>query len=413
MQQNRRMAGRLYSLVATTLILTACSDQASRSSNSLSQQREIAAASASSPEFRSGTEFRINQLPAVDIGGSEGNTDPPLHQVADALRLTDGRIVVANSGNHQLHFYNSSGDFLFAAGRSGSGPGEFRQIEWVRRAGSDTLVVYDAGLERISLFTTDGAFVRSLRLQVPGTAATAVPMGWFRDGTLLARAPNPNRLRRLATEAFRDSSDYLRYTTAGAPIDSVGRFVNDDTFLLAEPFGGHHLSRMYLALPFGRRTLVRTDRDRVYVAEGSTGEIAVFSSRGDPERIFQALGEPRQVTPADIEQFRQRQIRKVRSSRDRQEMERRLAAVPYPDMMPALGALLVDSRGWLWAADYAVPGARQNTWTVLDPDGQVIGRLSTPEGLSVLDIGVDYILGLWRDPATDVEHIRLHSLTHG
>lgn len=406
--QQQQMLSRVLVLATIVGSLSACGDKAPGSSP---DPEGSTVTSDSAPGPREGIDLQIAAQPQVDIGGDDEGDAPPLYGVTDALRLADGRIVVANSGSSQLQFYGGSGEFLLAAGGQGGGPGEFRYIEWIRSGGADSLLVYDAGLERLSLFTADGRFVRSMRLDVPGTGAAAIPIGRFADGTFLARAPDPERLRRLATESFQDSSAYLRYTATGTPLDTVGRFVNDEVFLHMEPFGGRRMSRMYIAPPFGRKTLVYTAGNEVYVGDGGTGEIAVFSSSGDQTRVVRAVSEPRKMAAEDIQRFRERQLSRLTNDRDRREMERRLEAVPYPEVMPALGALLVDSRGWLWVADFSPPGIAPSAWTVFDASGRSLGKVTTPEGLAIYQIGADYVLGRWRDPATDLEHVRLYPLS--
>ena len=48
--------------------------------------------------------------------------------MAAALRLPNGQIVIANSGSNELRYYDSAGVFLYAVGREGFGPGEFKDI---------------------------------------------------------------------------------------------------------------------------------------------------------------------------------------------------------------------------------------------------------------------------------------------
>src|SRR5690606_23746461 len=62
----------------------------------------------------------------VEIGETlDENPDYQLFQVASALRLSGGTIVVANRGSHQLKLYDSTGRFVRNMGRKGGGPGEF------------------------------------------------------------------------------------------------------------------------------------------------------------------------------------------------------------------------------------------------------------------------------------------------
>jgi hypothetical protein len=60
-------------------------------------------------------------------------------------------------------------------------------------------------------------------------------------------------------------------------------------------------------------------------------------------------------------------------------------------------------------ADYDPPGDVHSAWTIFDRDGAVSGRVMAPQGFSVLEIGGDYILGVYRDDM-GVEYLRQYSL---
>ena len=47
---------------------------------------------------------------------------------------------------------------------------------------------------------------------------------------------------------------------------------------------------------------------------------------------------------------------------------------------------------------------------IFDPDGRVLGRLETPVGLEVFEVGADYVLGRYRDDF-DVEFVQLWDLS--
>lgn len=69
--------------------------------------------------------WRIGAEPSVTIGSVEADDDFQLHRVDDALKLADGRLVVANGGSHQLLVFDEAGDYLAAWGQEGEGPGDF------------------------------------------------------------------------------------------------------------------------------------------------------------------------------------------------------------------------------------------------------------------------------------------------
>ncbi len=119
------------------------------------------------PAWAAETTWRLGTEPLVSLGG--GATDrEQLFRVVDALRLSDDRLVVANSGTHELRFYARDGTFLSASGGQGGGPGEFERLLSLRRYLADTLAAYDSRHRRVSLFDDRGTFSRTLLLRDAG-----------------------------------------------------------------------------------------------------------------------------------------------------------------------------------------------------------------------------------------------------
>jgi hypothetical protein len=79
--------------------------------------------------------------------------------------------------------------------------------------------------------------------------------------------------------------------------------------------------------------------------------------------------------------------------------------------MPAYAALLVDPPGNVWVQETQRPGDRDGgaEWTVFDRRGRLVATVRTPPGLTVRQVGPDWILGTHRD-ADHAEHVRLHRL---
>lgn len=90
-------------------------------------------------------------------------------------------------------------------------------------------------------------------------------------------------------------------------------------------------------------------------------------------------------------------------------MSRLYEDMPLVPTFPAYGPIHVDPLGYLWVAEYPLPGDASKRWTVFDPDGTVQGMVETPPDLTVFEIGEDYVLGLETDEL-DVEYVRLYGL---
>lgn len=87
-----------------------------------------------------GSGWRLSHEPLLDIGVLEDDPRYQFYQVVGAQQLSDGRIVVANSGTSELRFYDSAGRFLSASGRQGGGPGEFGGLRSLAVLSGDSLL---------------------------------------------------------------------------------------------------------------------------------------------------------------------------------------------------------------------------------------------------------------------------------
>jgi hypothetical protein len=99
-------------------------------------------------------EFRM----VARIGGEESGP-AAFYRLWRGRIATDGsgRIYVLDGEARRLVAFSSDGSFLWAAGRPGSGPGEFRAPIYVT-VHFDTVEVLDGGNGRIELFTEDGSY---------------------------------------------------------------------------------------------------------------------------------------------------------------------------------------------------------------------------------------------------------------
>ncbi len=87
--------------------------------------------------------------------GSPGELGQPMWIAA----LPDGRVVVQDESPTEIRVYDRLGKYVRTIGRIGAGPGEYRSPSIA--VAHDRLVVHDPQLSRTTLYTLDGAVVRS------------------------------------------------------------------------------------------------------------------------------------------------------------------------------------------------------------------------------------------------------------
>jgi hypothetical protein len=393
-------------LVLSIIFLTAgCDMGAARSSGpEVSDSAGVQIVENGEYRWLDGQGWRLSEQPIVDIGVLEGDDNYQLFRVVSVLKLPDGRFVVANAGTHELRFYDSAGLFLSSSGREGGGPGEFQALGGLWLLGSDTLVTHDRRQRRLSFFDSDGNFIRSLML-IPDSETFAFldPVGFLANGSLVVsqRQFGGDEIREGLS---RDSLTYVRFDGDGTLIDSLGRFPGPEQFTVTD-------DQLILAAspPFGRIPRSTIHGDNFFFGSSDSFDVGRYSSDGRLQRSIRWATLSLEVTPEDIENYKQQEIERSGDETRRQFVERMFEGMPFPSTMPAYQQMLADAEGNLWVEEYQRPGDDQPRWTVFDPGGAMLGVVETPPNFTVYQIGLDFVLGRWTDDL-DVEHVRLYQL---
>jgi hypothetical protein len=105
--------------------------------------------------------WSLDPKPLLEIGGADARGVTEFTEIRGVVRLSDGRVAVANGATNEIRIFDSTGAFQGTAGRAGSGPGEFRRLLRLFRFGE-----YLAGVDgdtRVQVFSAEGRLVRSLQ----------------------------------------------------------------------------------------------------------------------------------------------------------------------------------------------------------------------------------------------------------
>lgn len=106
---------------------------------------------------------QVEFVEAVRIGSLDGAHDS-FGRVMSAALDRRGRVFVADDQNATVVAFDSSGRFISRLAPKGRGPGEVERPWFVTTDGQDSIFVWDAALARLSVFSPDLRFVRSVRL---------------------------------------------------------------------------------------------------------------------------------------------------------------------------------------------------------------------------------------------------------
>jgi hypothetical protein len=131
---------------------------------------------------------------------------------------------------------------------------------------------------------------------------------------------------------------------------------------------------------------------------------------------FRGLEQPSITLPIPLEPVTESEFREVVEERIQSLSDQRqatfgpvLKAMSPPAHWPVIRRLFIDRTGLIWAERAHVDGDL-HTWMVVDLEGRVVAEVTTPPRLTLQEIGLDYVLGVWRD-SLDIEHVRMHGLS--
>lgn len=242
--------------------------------------------------------WRVDSVPSLSIGALEGEDPYLLHQVFAALKLSDGRIVVANRGSHDLRVFDASGIHLETWGGQGEGPGEFNSLLRVANWPGDSLIAWYSQGDRLSVFDGNGNFGRVL---IPGDPGSRVEEA-LRGGAILATRGGPDWTV-LADGLVRRERRHEVVNAAGRLVASLGLYPDAD--LHATTTGDVNTFR---TIPFTRSTRSATWADLFVVAPNENYEIRAFDPAGTLSLVVRrehALVVP---TPAYWEAYIERRV---------------------------------------------------------------------------------------------------------
>ncbi|MDE2763113.1 MAG: hypothetical protein OXK74_10060 [Gemmatimonadota bacterium] len=309
--------------------------------------------------------------------------------------------MIANTGTNELRVFDAEGAHLATWGREGEGPGEFTGLSGVEPWPGDSVVAWNTATWVISVFDAVGVFGRSFTLD--SEAGALEPRAVLSDGSILGRTGEATG------EGYRRSQETyeLRYPGTTSPV-ALGTHPGQESYLT---FRAGMAVLGYL--PFGRSLLEAQWGELVILTTDDNYEIRAYDpSTGALARIVRREYESRAPTREEVDEALDAALERAGLTGQRLEFARRgYENMPLVEQFPAIHMLLTDPLDHLWVREATLPGMDRPAplWTVFDPEGRALGFIETPEGLTVYEIGADYLLGRATDEM-GVESVQVWAL---
>lgn len=295
---------------------------------------------------------------AIRLGAAQGAEVEQFYQIRSVVHMKDGRIVVADGGSNEIRFFDADGRHVRTVGGDGAGPGEFKNLRWLRRTPTDTLVAWDGQLMRVVVFDSAGNAVRSFPIATDPEFFLSIPESIYPDGSILSLAGPP------VEEADSIGNGYWSIVAlhrTGPTGEDLGRVALVKQQRCLEPGCARRVNAF--------RSVWAPAADGVYYHEAGSNAIQTLDQTGEPEGRFILTDVP-----------------------------------TASDTAAAFEQMQVDSEGRIWLH------ATSGSWHAFSSAGSHNFEVRVPASLDVHVITSEYVLGVTRDDA-GVEYVELLELT--
>jgi hypothetical protein len=341
--------------------------------------------------------WTLRRDPLVQIGVPDGDERYLLHNVQDVATFSDGRIAVANGGSQDIRIYGPDGAHLLTIGRAGDGPGEFRSLASVDVTAADSIIAFDSGLRRVSVFDGSGVYARSWSFESPGRGIYPSKARAFDDGTVLV-AFLRGRMPGDPPGLFRELAPVVRYSPDGEKLGAIAQLPGEEWYY-SEDQG------ILIALPLGRGSHFAATRNHVYIGDGN--DLIAYRAAGDSLHALRPF-EARPVSQEDIDGDSNRRLARM-PSEAHPKYHAVFAELPYPDTLPRYSRIVGGDRDNVWVERYRVSPDQPSSWQMLEPSGEPIASLELPGGYSPYRVNGNTVIGVMRDSA-NVEYVVAHEV---
>jgi hypothetical protein len=352
--------------------------------------------------------WQLSKSPVREFGGADDTTD--FRDVHGVRLLPNGRIAIANAATNEVRIFDEENRLIKSFGRSGSGPGEFRQL-WLLFNYGDTLIAIDSD-ESAERFTEASGLRQSLsRPSVPGTSSGS-RIGVLSDGRLVISARRmPETLtdndsvtwRVVAIESRDGRSVEAKWLVPRAAIDHAHK-------------GTPRLTPIRFA-PFGQ---VVARGDRICSAYSSSWTVRCIDAAGNTALEIRRVV-AREPLSAVARQDAANRYRGANARAPKAEIEAEVASFRFAEYAPALGALEISENGDVWVSDFHErigrygPGsmtapARPVNWHVFDRRGRWLATVTLPPRFVPYDFSRTAIAGITFDEDA-VERVTVWGIT--
>lgn len=356
--------------------------------------------------------WSLDPNPVLEIGGTTDEGPAAFAEIMGVVRLSDGRVAVANQRPSEIRLFDASGRFLRSLGRNGQGPGEFHRILWRLLRSADSLIGIDNSM-RAQVFDPLGELRRSLpRPRPPTSRGNPARLAFDADGSALVQAVE------LTSQTTAPDAEVFLRITREAP--NAERHVEILRLLAYRPMAARGAAPQFEV--YGPRGAVVASGTRI--CTGYTGLFALtcYDREGRAVLVLRRPVAPREITEEDRAHFREAYLAANKGTDPRviASIKESNRLTQFANRAPTFGRMVLATSGELWVSEFdrsegslGPPGFRTTPaplrWSVFAADGTWLSDVVLPARFTPHEMGFDYVIGTSLD-SDDVERVTMYRI---
>lgn len=303
-------------------------------------------------------------------------------------------LMVADASTGRIATFSPWGEQVRAAGRLGTGPGEYAMIEWIGKCTEAELVVFDLSQQRFTVLDESLSYVRSFRLAAAPTELTCAPGG---------RVAFLEVLRDSQPTGARQWSAVAALVTArldGTGEVSIGRYRAGDLL---------RVGPTWMSSPTGRRSSLSATARGISIADGSAAPVIIVDSLGQPLHEVRIRASAVRHDSATVREAAEQFMSRVTNAPLRETLTARLVAAPRTDAEVHYRRAIFDAEGALWL-QRSIAGSGYLQVEVLDRSGRVLGSYRQRGDAELAAVGRNTVALLVTQPTGELT-VELHRVS--
>ena len=349
----------------------------------------------------------------LQMGVVDGGAEYSFSGIVDLALADDGRMVLSDRNAQELRVFDAEGRHLATIGGSGEGPGEFAGTPTIAGLSGDTIHAFDARAGRVSRFLLDGEFLASDGV-ISGSGNRIRALHLRAGGGYLGVSPWVQRDVREEFYEARLELDSLvveHLASGGGAMDTVLVTAERRRLRRVQDGGGGVFRTAQGDPPYLPEFFLASNGEVEVTGRSVAFELAVSRPGGQPT-LLRVEGAQHAADHGDIRSYQEAAIRSELGEQPLSPMMRQLLLDNLPDRLPAFARVVMARSGDLWVARSSLDEGAERDWLVFAPDGELRGSVQTPQGMRLLAVAPDFLVGEVRNDL-DVPFVRRYPFLVG